>query len=71
VPPLATIMLKATEIGTLGRMRELGKRADILLQPDVRGFGITQVKTFDQIVDAGYQCAIRDLEDWPNNRQTG
>lgn len=63
--------LRLTEIGTLGRMRELGKRADIPLQPDVRSFGITQVKTFDQIVEAGYQCAIRDLEDWPNNRQTG
>lgn len=70
VPPLATIMLKATEIGTLGRMRELGKRADILLQPDVRGFGITQVKTFDQIVEAGYDCAVKGLEDWAPPRQT-
>ena len=60
-------MLKATEIGTLGRMRELGKRADILLQPDVRGFGITQVKTFDQIVEAGYQCAIQRLNRWGNS----
>ena len=51
-------------------MRELGKRADILLQPDVRGFGITQVKTFDQIVEAGYDCAVKGLEDWAPPRQT-
>jgi hypothetical protein len=37
--------LRLTEIGTLGRMRELGKRADIPLQPDVRGFRITPLKT--------------------------
>ena len=71
VPPVATVTLKATEIGTLSRMRELGKRADTLLQPDVRGFGITQLKTFDQIVEAGYECAIRDLEDWTGIRQPG
>jgi hypothetical protein len=37
--------LRLTEIATLGRMRELGKRADIPLQPDVRGFRITPLKT--------------------------
>jgi NTE family protein len=67
VPPLSTIMLKATEIGTLGRMRELGRNADLLLQPDVRGFGITEVRTFDRIVEAGYHCARETLKDWRPN----
>jgi NTE family protein len=64
VPPLSTIMLKATEIGTLERMRELGRNADLLLRPDVRGFGITEVRTFDRIVETGYHCALQALEDW-------
>ncbi len=69
VPALSTIMLKATEIGTLGQMRELGARADKLLQPDVRGFGITEVKTFDRIVDAGYRCAMVELAGWADEQQ--
>lgn len=64
VPPLATIMLKATEIGTLGRMRELGRSADVLVQPHVRSFGITEVRSFDRIVEAGYRCARETLADW-------
>ena len=68
VPPLSTIMLKATEIGTLARMRELGTRADILLRPDVRSFGITEVRTFDRIVEAGYRCAMEELPMWLESR---
>jgi NTE family protein len=61
VPGLATIMLKATELGTLTHVREVGKQADLLLQPPVRKFGLTEIKAFDQIVAAGYEYARDEL----------
>jgi NTE family protein len=64
VPGLSTVLLRATELGTLGRVREQARRADLLLQPQVRQFGLTEVKSFDRIVQAGYEHAMERLPDW-------
>jgi predicted acylesterase/phospholipase RssA/CRP-like cAMP-binding protein len=70
VPGFSTVMLKATELGTLSRVRELGRQADLLLKPPVRQFGMTEVKSFDQIVQAGYDHAIETLPVWLEGRNT-
>jgi NTE family protein len=57
VPGLASTLLKATEIGTMTRTRELSSQADLLLQPPVGGFGMTETRAFDRIVKAGYDHA--------------
>ena len=68
VPSLATTILKATEIGTQNQVRESGKNADLLLRPPVRKFGLTAVKSFDDIVDAGYQYAKKELQIWQQSQ---
>lgn len=70
VPSLATTMLKATEIGTQNQVRESGKQADLLLHPPVRQFGLTEVKAFEQIVETGYQYAIKELAKWLKNSKS-
>ena len=55
VPGLASTLLKATEIGTMARTKELCKQADLLLQPPVGGFSMTEVRGFDRIVQVGYE----------------
>jgi NTE family protein len=64
VPGLSTVLLKATELGTLERVRKLGQQADLLLRPQVRQFGMTDVKSFDRIVQAGYDQAMAELPAW-------
>jgi predicted acylesterase/phospholipase RssA len=64
VPSLSTVLLKATELGTLERVRRMGQQADLLLRPDVRRFGMTEVKSFDRIVQAGYETAMAELPAW-------
>lgn len=68
VPGLSTVLLKATELGTLERVRELGRQADLLLQPQVRQFGMTEVRAFDRIVQAGYDEAMAKLPAWLERR---
>jgi len=70
VPALSTIMLKATELGTLERVRALGQQADLLLAPPVRKFGMTEVKSFDRIVQAGYEHAMTELTAWLEQPET-
>ena len=69
VPGFSTVMLKATELGTLARVRELGHQADLLLKPQVRHFGMTEVKSFDAIVQAGYEHAMAELPEWMESRR--
>jgi predicted acylesterase/phospholipase RssA/CRP-like cAMP-binding protein len=64
VPSLATLILRSTEIGTLLQSRERGKLADLLINPPVRQFKLTDVRAYDQIVEAGYQQARSDLAEW-------
>ena len=63
-PGLVTILLKATEVGTMEKMDRMGALADLLIQPEVRRFGMTEVKRFDEVVEAGYQAARERLQDW-------
>ena len=67
VPALSTIMLKATLLGTQERVNEQGRKADLLLKPPVRRYGMTEVKSFEQIVEAGYQHAREELTRWLEN----
>jgi len=64
VPGLTTIILKATELGSLARVREAAEQADLLLNPPVRRFGMTQVDAFDEIVETSYEYAKVELEAW-------
>ena len=71
VPAFSTVMLKATELGTLKRVRELGEQADLLLKPPVRQFGMTAVGSFDRIVQAGYEHAMEVLPAWRDRLKSG
>lgn len=64
VPGLATLIMRSTEIGTLAQARQRSAAADLLINPPVRQFGMTDVKAFDAIVKVGYETALADLEGW-------
>lgn len=64
VPGLATLIMRATEIGTLAQARERSSAADVLVTPPVRRFGMTDVKSFDAIVQVGYEEGLKTLAPW-------
>jgi predicted acylesterase/phospholipase RssA/CRP-like cAMP-binding protein len=63
-PGVVATMIKAAEIGSLARMRRLGEQADLLLEPPVDRFSLTNVDAFDALVETGYEYACRRLESW-------
>jgi len=65
VPSVLSVLMKAAEIGTMAKIRELGEQADLLLRPPVSRFGLTDVRSFDQIVEVGYEHTRRRLASWP------
>lgn len=64
VPGLVTLLLKSTEIGSMVWVAQQGRSADLLFNPDVRKFGLTDVKAFDKVVEAGYRNACEELPEW-------
>lgn len=69
VPGTATMMLKAMELGTRRQVLELAARADLLLQPPVRKFGMLGVSQFDQLVEAGYRHTMERASSWLESRE--
>ena len=71
VPSLSTIMLKATELGTMAQVHELGNQADLLLQPPVKKFGLTEIKAFDRIIAVAYEYARKELAAYQQGSGSG
>ena len=69
VPGTLSMLLMAMSIGTMESSLRAGQRADLLVQPSLAGYGFTDVKPFDRIVEVGYQAALRSLEDGSFKRQ--
>ena len=64
VPGVISVLMKSAEIGTAARMREHAANADLLLRPPVSHFGLTDIKSFSEIVDAGYEHAREQIGNW-------
>jgi len=64
VPTVTSMMLKAIELGTRKRVRELGERADLLIRPAVQRFSLTDVKQCDDLIDVGYRDGLDALQSW-------
>jgi predicted acylesterase/phospholipase RssA len=66
VPGFMSVLLKSAEVGTMISAREAGRRADLLIRPDVARFSLTNVKAFDDVVAAGLASgrqALATLQD--------
>ncbi len=68
VPGIMSLMLKAQEVGSLIHARETRRLADLVLEPPVGQYGITDVKSFDNIVKAGYEHALERVGPWLKER---
>ena len=64
VPGVISVLMKSAEIGTAAKMRDLAEQADLLIRPPVNHFGLTDIKSFDKIVQAGYDDARKRLDVW-------
>jgi predicted acylesterase/phospholipase RssA len=64
VPGVISVLMKSAEIGTASKIREQARDADLLLRPPVHKFGLTDIDSFDEIVEAGYSDAKVQLARW-------
>ena len=56
---LGRLMMRLTELGR----NDSNELADVLISPDVRGFGLVDVKSASEIAERGYEAGQRALDD--------
>jgi len=61
LPGIVELLLRATETGNVLSAKRLEHEADVVLHPDVTEFGLLAWERMDEIIEAGYRYAIKEL----------
>jgi NTE family protein len=66
-PPFMETFIKALLVGASVKQKENSIAADLLIEPDTRGYNmlrLTSKKQQDDLIDLGYQCAFEKISTW-------
>ena len=69
--PLAMgVLMRAKDLASIRVQRELvaDHRPDLLVRPDVSGFGMFDFKAAEVLIDVGYREAVARIEEWGRGR---
>lgn len=66
IPGLANILMHVAHIGGLAQRFRTKSAADYYLEPPVGGFPMMAYKSAEQIIEAGYEYTVQQLEKWEN-----
>ena len=64
VPSIASMLLKASELGRLERDRDKLALADLIIRPPIKRFGMTETRSYHDIVKVGYESARDAIDQW-------
>jgi predicted acylesterase/phospholipase RssA/CRP-like cAMP-binding protein len=64
VPSLLGSLMRVQEINSVYQMKSIQNLADLLIQPDVKQFGVLDFASYAPIAQVGYQTANEALELW-------
>ena len=62
VPTIADIMMRTNFLASIRESEIVKKEVDLYLQPPVENFNVLDFKSFDRIVEAGYEYTAQHLE---------
>jgi NTE family protein/lysophospholipid hydrolase len=63
-PKMMDILMRTTMLASNARTKLTIRDADVYLRPPVTRFGMLEFKSFDNIVNAGYEYAMENLKDF-------
>jgi predicted acylesterase/phospholipase RssA len=69
VPPLASVLMRTTLLGSSSKQNLMARQADLVIRPPLEEFGLLEFKSFDRIVEIGYKHALEQLEAWSASRR--
>jgi predicted acylesterase/phospholipase RssA/CRP-like cAMP-binding protein len=64
VPNIVSLIMKSSLVASAAHTRAMREEADLLLNPPVGEFGLMDVRSFDRLVEVGYQHARDRIAKW-------
>ena len=64
VPSILAVIMRTLMLSSVHSTHLVRKHVDLYICPPLDSFGIFDWQQIDKIVDAGYQCAVKKLEEW-------
>ncbi len=64
-PRLGDLLIRTMTVSGADHMQQSLAAIDVLVEPDVAGFGMLQFKAIDALVERGHEAAAKALADWP------
>jgi NTE family protein len=68
LPSLTSILINATVLYSYSKRRQNAQMLDLLFNPDLSRYGMTNWKAYDKIVETGYAHAIELLSSLPEEK---
>jgi predicted acylesterase/phospholipase RssA len=68
-PSLGVTVMRAAALSSIHNLGASVRLADLLIVPSVERFGAFEFEAFQQIIDAGYESASRQIDEWQQSRQ--
>jgi predicted acylesterase/phospholipase RssA/CRP-like cAMP-binding protein len=62
-PNIAAVLMRTTEVGSKQKTNEVKRDADLCLRPPIDKYGVLEFEAIDQIVEAGYRYAQKQLDE--------
>jgi predicted acylesterase/phospholipase RssA len=60
-PALATNLMRSLELSSVHQIKTSETLADILIQPEVKGYAMLDFASYESIIEIGYQAALKQL----------
>jgi predicted acylesterase/phospholipase RssA/CRP-like cAMP-binding protein len=70
VPNVAANLVRALEVDSLYLLKSTQSLADLLIQPDVKGFASLDFAAYEAISEIGYMVALHELALWQEQRRS-
>ena len=64
VPTIGASLVRSLEISSVHQIKAQQQYVDVLIQPDVRRFGLLDFGAYESIAEVGYQAAREQLAQW-------
>lgn len=71
VPSLPSYLARAAALNSTHHNNLVKQQTDVLIEPDVNGFGLLDFEKYRELIDAGYQAALPLLSRWWESQRVG
>jgi predicted acylesterase/phospholipase RssA len=70
LPSLFDIVARSSMISSASNANVIKAQVDLYVDIPMDQFGMSDVKSFDQIIDTGYQFACQQIETWKHSQKS-